>query len=150
VAERSVIFLSQESPHEPDSLFTTDEITAGAQDIIGEDCSIAAEDNPGPGRKPADDLGHPAKFVECGYNEVDTDIVVMPGPDFTNEFFLGRVVKNDRRFLDVFCDVIKAPAANDLAIAENTLASGDLGVKQFGRNGIPFSFSAERAAHRCQ
>jgi hypothetical protein len=45
VADRSVSVLSQEPPHITDSLFPTDQITEGTQDIIRKDSSIAPEDN---------------------------------------------------------------------------------------------------------
>ena len=59
-------------------------------------------------------------------------------------------MENDGRRLNIFGDIIKPPAANDLAVAEDALAAGHLGMKQLGPNRISFAVSAEGAANSCQ
>jgi hypothetical protein len=76
-----------------------------------------------------DDFRHPAHFVECSHNKVDTDIIISPCPDFMDKFTFRGVVKHNRWRLDILRDVIKPPASDDLTITENTLASRHLGMK---------------------
>ena len=67
----------------------------------------------------SNDLGHPAKLVECGNDEVDANVVIMAGCNFPHELTFRGVVKHNRRSVDIFSDVIEPPAAYDLPVAEN-------------------------------
>ena len=70
--------------------------------------------------------------------------------EFPDKFVFGRIVENDGRRLNIFGNIIKPPAANDLAIAEDSLPAGHLGMKQLGTNRIYFAVSAKGAANSCQ
>jgi hypothetical protein len=59
-------------------------------------------------------------------------------------------VKDHRGNLDVFRDVIKPPAADHLAVAEDALAACHLGMKEFGTHRIPFAVSPKRTANGCK
>lgn len=87
--------------------------------------------------------------MEGGNDEIDADVVVGSFLEFPNKFRFGRVVKNDGRRLNIFGDIIKPPAANNLAVAEDTLAASHLGVKQLGPNRISFPVSAKGSADSC-
>ena len=59
---------------------------------------------------------------------------------------LRGIVENHRRGIDVFCDIVKPPTADHLAIAEDALASCHLSVKEFSAHRIPFAISPEGTA----
>ena len=88
--------------------------------------------------------------MEGGNDEIDADVDVVSFLEFPNKFVFGRIVENDGRRLNIFGDIIKPPAANDLAVAEDALAAGHLGMKQLGPNRISFAVSAKGAANRGQ
>lgn len=88
--------------------------------------------------------------MECSHNEIDPNIVIPSYADLTNKLSFRGVVENNRRRLNVFCNIIKPPATNDLTVAEDTLTPGHLGVKQLRPDGITFPVPAKRAADRCQ
>ena len=88
---------------------------------------------------PPDESSHGPELVKGGDNEIDADVIIATASDFRDEFLFRGIVKDHGGNLDVFCDVIEAPAPDHLAVAEDTLASGHLGMKQFGGNRIPFA-----------
>jgi hypothetical protein len=56
-------------------------------------------------------------------------------------------VEDHRWRLDVFCDIIEAPATNYLTIAEDTLTASHLSVEQLSPDRIPFAITAEGTAN---
>jgi hypothetical protein len=85
--------------------------------------------------------------VECGDDEIDPDEVITPGPDFMKKFVFRGIVENHTRRVDIFGDVIKPPAADHLAIAEDPLTSSHLGMKELGTHGISFARPPKGAAN---
>jgi hypothetical protein len=88
--------------------------------------------------------------MEGGNDEIDADVVVASLMKLPDKFGFGRIVENDGRRLDIFGNVIEPPAADDLAVAEDTLAAGYLGMEKLGPNRITFAFSAKGPANGCQ
>jgi hypothetical protein len=94
-----------------------------------------------------DKCGHIFELVKCGYNKIDPDIVIAVRLQFFDEFFPGRVMENNGECLNVFSNVIKPPAADYLAVTEDTLLACDLCMKKLGADRVAFPPSAERTAH---
>jgi hypothetical protein len=93
------------------------------------------------------EVSHAPEFVEGGDDEIDADVVEVSVPNFTEEFALRGIMENHRRGVDVLCDIVKPPAADHLAIAEDALAASHLGMKEFGAHGIPFARAAKGTAN---
>ena len=92
-------------------------------------------------------VNHLLNFVESCHEEIDADNVVTSFLDFTTKFTFGGVMQDHRGCLDVFCNVIKAPATNNLTIAEYTLTACHLSVEQLSPDRIPFAITAEWTAN---
>jgi hypothetical protein len=90
------------------------------------------------------------EFVEGGDHEIDADVIKAPALDFPDEFLFRGIVENHRRRMDVFCDIVKPPAADHLAVAEDALAASHLGMKEFGTHGIPFARPPKGMANGCE
>ena len=93
---------------------------------------------------------HLLNFVESCHDEIDADGVVPSLSDFTTKFTIGGVVEDHRWCLDIFCNVIEAPATYNLTIAEYTLTACHLSVEQLSPDRIPFAITAEGTANCSQ
>ena len=115
--------------------------------MVREHGAISSQDDLRSGRVLPYEVSHAPEFVECGDDEIDADVIVVSAPEFTKEFLLRRIVENYRRGVDVFCDIVKPPAADHLAVAEDALAASHLGMKKLGTHGIPFAVPPKRTAN---
>ena len=141
---------AEQAPQETHALLAAEIVPIGCELLIRKDRPVTAEDDLRARRVAPDELDEALHLVERGQDERDADVLIAFF-QLADELAFVRVLKDDRRGIEVVRDVFEREMDLMGTGAEHPLRAGHLAVQELiadrGAIAVP---GAERPADACQ